>query len=119
MYRVCLGLPGIRCNRLYQGIGGRCPEHKRAFGRLQRAGRPTPAQRGYGWAWSELSKRVRAEEPLCFWCKRDIAAGRMNGPAMRSAVADHVIPLSQGGTSDRSNLVGACFSHNRRRAVTR
>lgn len=93
--------------------GTYCPEHKRAKQRQRDARRPTPAQRGYGWAWAALSKRVRAEEPVCHWCR----AEGLPYPN-RSEVADHVIPLSRGGTSDRSNLVGSCLSHNRRRAVS-
>jgi 5-methylcytosine-specific restriction protein A len=79
--------------------------HERSFQRRRDASRPNATQRGYGWDWQKVSRQVRREEPVCHWCRRE-----------PSQVADHVIPVSRGGTSDRENLVGACFGCNRRRA---
>ncbi len=54
-------------------------------------------------------KRLRVEvvkAGRCYWC----------GVTGKRLVADHVTPISQGGEPyDRSNVVSACYSCNRRR----
>ena len=44
---------------------------------------------------------VLAEEPLC---QPGLRAGRVEA----STAVDHIVPLSEGGTDDRSNLQGIC-----------
>lgn len=46
-----------------------------------------------------------AEEPLCRQCKDE---GRIT-PAVE---VDHITPLRQGGTNDRSNLQPLCRRHH-------
>ncbi len=55
------------------------------------------ARRG-GRRWTELAKRVIAEEPLCRIC------------GLRpSTTADHIVPVALGGAEyDRENVRGAC-----------
>lgn len=48
-----------------------------------------------------MRKRVLDEEPLCRGCQ---AKGRVRA----SAIADHIRPLSQGGSNDRKNFQGLC-----------
>jgi 5-methylcytosine-specific restriction protein A len=47
---------------------------------------------------------VLAEEPFCRWCiERDQVTIES-----RSTICDHIIPLTEDGTDDRSNLAGMC-----------
>lgn len=46
-------------------------------------------------------RQVLAEEPLCRLC-------RERGLVTASVVVDHIRPLSQGGSDDRSNKQGLC-----------
>jgi 5-methylcytosine-specific restriction protein A len=55
-----------------------------------------------GRALQRLRKRIFSEQPLCAACSE---------PPIRVRLAeevDHIIPLSKGGTYDRSNLQGLC-----------
>ena len=55
--------------------------------------------RGYGREHELMRKIVLNEEPLCRMCLEQ-------GRATPATIADHIIPLSEGGTSDRSNYQG-------------
>lgn len=69
----------------------------------QRRGRT--AARGYGAAYQAARLRVlRRDSYRCAYC---------GGPA---TTADHVIPVSRGGSSDDRNLVAACMACNVGRA---
>jgi 5-methylcytosine-specific restriction protein A len=54
-----------------------------------------------GRAGVALRGRVRAEEPCCRSCLAD-------GKRVRTEEIDHIRPLSEGGTDERSNLQGLC-----------
>lgn len=72
--------------------------------------RPSSHARGYTRAWQRLRRIVLNEEPLCRTCAtegRDVAAEHV----------DHDVPLSRGGTNDRSNLVPLCASCHSRKTV--
>lgn len=58
--------------------------------------RPSAAARGYDGEWRRLRVQVLAEEPNCRQCGR---------PAQH---VDHITPLREGGTHERSNLQGLC-----------
>lgn len=81
--------------------GQHCPEHRRG----------TPAQRGYGPSHRRWRAQVLARDPLCVLCCRD------EGRVTPSTIADHVIPLSAGGTWKLTNGQGVCRPcHNRKTA---
>lgn len=58
-------------------------------------------ERGYGRAHDRMRERVLREEPLCRLCD---AAGLVTA----TTTADHIVPLAEGGTGDRSNYQGLC-----------
>ena len=80
-----------------------CSAHKRAQkpGGFQ-AGRSSAAL-GYGAAWQRLRRWVLATEPLCRNCAR-------HGRVTAAQHVDHIVPKTQGGTDDRSNLQPLCMS---------
>ena len=63
-------------------------------------------ERGYGKLHRWFRKQVLAEEPLCRMCQ---AEGRVTP----TVIADHIVPLSQGGRTIRSNYQGLCEPHHR------
>ena len=65
-------------------------------------------QRGYGAAHDAMRKLVLEEEPHCRSCIAEGAA-----TPERSAVADHIVPKAEGGTSIRSNYQGLCWPHSK------
>lgn len=48
-----------------------------------------------------MREQVLAEEPLCRPCGKQ-------GRVTQATIADHIIPLAKGGTSDRENYQGIC-----------
>lgn len=62
---------------------------------------PQQVKRIRGRAGQRLRHQVLSEEPLCRRCDEQ-------GLVTASAIADHIVPLSQGGTNDRSNFQGLC-----------
>lgn len=56
-------------------------------------------ERGYGREHDIMREIVLREEPLCRMC---LAQGRVSA----STIADHIIPLSEGGTGERNNYQG-------------
>ncbi len=59
-----------------------------------------------GRKWMKIRAEIRREQPLCPRCKE---SGRVRG----WEEVDHIVSLSDGGTNDRSNLVGLCKDHHR------
>lgn len=57
----------------------------------------------YGRAWKRIRDRYAAEHPLCEMCLKE---GRLT-PVQE---VHHIIPISQGGTHARSNLMSLCQS---------
>jgi 5-methylcytosine-specific restriction protein A len=49
---------------------------------------------------------VLAEEPFCRLCLAE-------GLRVRADEVDHIVPLSQGGGNERSNLQALCRPHHR------
>lgn len=58
--------------------------------------------RGYGVEWRRLREVVLNDEPLCRRC-----ASRMR--VSGAVLVDHIVPLRDGGTHDRSNLQSLCL----------
>jgi 5-methylcytosine-specific restriction protein A len=64
-------------------------------------GGKTTTGRGYGWAHQKMRQRLKREVILCEQCSRD-------GRTRIGEIADHIIPLSRGGTGERTNLQLLC-----------
>lgn len=77
---------------------GRCPAHVRPtrWGQGNRDGQRSTAMRD----------RVLSEEPLCHVCH-----------VTPSVQADHIVPISRGGSSERSNMAGICASCHRAKSL--
>src|SRR5438034_4395278 len=83
-------------------MGTRCPRHERATRRARELRRGTPAQRGYGGDWPQLSREAISQHvELYGWtCLGDAEHA---AHASRDLTADHLVPLMHGG----STVVGA------------
>lgn len=65
-------------------------------------GRPTAAERGYGWAWQKLRERIMVRDHgLCQPCKR-------RGLVTLARDVDHIVPKDQGGDDSPANLQAIC-----------
>jgi len=90
-----------------------CDKHRKQRRRESEVNRPSPAVRGYGARHQKWREIILARDPLCVIC---LAEGR----TVPSKVADHIIPLSQGGDWTPENGQGLCEScHNRKTAKER
>lgn len=58
-------------------------------------------QRGYGREHDIMRAIVLREEPLCRPC-------HLRGRLTPATIADHIKPLSEGGTGERDNYQGIC-----------
>ena len=88
--------------------GQYCEEHrKEARRKYDKYERRPDVHKKYGRAWSRIRNRYAAEHPLCEMCLKE---GRLT-------VMDevhHILPVSKGGTHDKSNLMSLCHScHNK------
>ena len=80
-----------------------CEEHAKAEAkRYEKYDRDPAVRRRYGRAWKRIRDRYIQEHPLCELCQRD---GRLT-PAEE---VHHKVPLSEGGTHARDNLVANRF----------
>jgi 5-methylcytosine-specific restriction protein A len=61
----------------------------------------TTTQRGYGWQHQKDRERLLRDEPLCRECTK-------HGRVTSARIADHVIPLAEGGSRTRANLQPLC-----------
>ena len=76
---------------------GHCPAHATEAW-TKRADAP---KRGSGWKRQKARAQLFAEHPLCEECQRQ---GRVSLATER----DHIVPLTEGGTDDRSNTQALC-----------
>lgn len=67
----------------------------------------------YGAEWRRQRDQVLAEEPFCPGYPRD----RHGAELVRTTSVDHIVPLVEGGTSDRANLRGLCGACNSRKGA--
>ncbi|WP_425271168.1 HNH endonuclease [Micromonospora arborensis] len=82
-----------RCKRLIPlGTGTRCPGCK-----PKRVHTLSASRRGYTSEYRRNRAVVLADAPACTLCRRRPAT-----------TADHIVPLSKGGTNQLSNLRPAC-----------
>ncbi len=90
------------CLRLTNGRF--CEEHARQEAqRYERYQRDPAVKKRYGKAWQRVRDRFIAAHPLCQRCQE---RGRIT-PAQE---VHHIVPLSQGGTHDETNLMALCTS---------
>lgn len=81
-----------------------CPEHTKAANRRYEKYRRDPATRSrYGKTWQAARRKYKAKHPLCEMCL-------VEGKAVPMEQVHHIVPLSQGGTHDESNLMSVCKS---------
>jgi 5-methylcytosine-specific restriction endonuclease McrA len=79
----------------------RCREHMGATGwRRYMRDHPGRSATYRTSTYQQNRKLAIAREPTCHW--------RLPGCTGKSTTADHVVPVSRGGTSEPSNLIGAC-----------
>lgn len=85
-----------------------CPEHLKKANKLYNQYERDPSHnKRYGRAWKRIRDRYIKSYPLCEECERQ---DRLT-PAEE---VHHIIPLNQGGTHDRENLMSLCQScHNK------
>ena len=65
--------------------------------------RDKSTKRRYGRAWKRIRDKYAAEHPFCELCFE-------RGIIVPTEEIHHKLPLSEGGTHDRSNLIALCKS---------
>ncbi|WP_432029252.1 HNH endonuclease [Streptomyces sp. 1222.5] len=101
-----------RCKRLYP-LGSRCEPCASAGAKRReqkrKHTRPSAWARGYNADYRKARAAILAANPVCSICN-----------ARPAATADHIVPLSRGGTNEMRNLRPACgpcnFSRGNRAA---
>lgn len=89
----------------------RCAGHRRTKQADTRAYRGSAASRGYDRNHRKWRRRVLARDPLCVECLED-------GRVTEATVADHKVPLSEGGARfDMDNGQGLCVTHHNRKTA--
>ena len=85
-----------------------CPEHEKAARQQYDKYERSPAvNKTYGRAWKRIRDRYAAEHPLCEKCLEE-------GRVTLMDEVHHILPISRGGTHDKSNLMSLCHScHNK------
>ena len=79
-----------------------CEEHtKMEAKRYEMYDRDPTVHRKYGRAWKRIRDSYAQAQPLCELCKQ-------NGVLTPTAEIHHKIPLSEGGTHARDNLIALC-----------
>jgi 5-methylcytosine-specific restriction protein A len=72
--------------------------------------RTSRQSRGYGRDHEKIREQLLSEVVLCEECKR-------NGKTRVGDIADHIIPLSKGGKTERSNYQLLCKSCSNRKTI--
>lgn len=81
-------------------MGSQCPDHPRNWRRQEKRG--TRQERGYGSEWTRLRERILLRDKgLCQPCD-------YQGKVSPATEVDHIVPKSQGGTDDQTNLQSIC-----------
>ena len=90
------------CSRLVPAGERYCDEHRsRVNSDYEKYGRDKTAKRKYGRAWKRIRDRYAAEHPFCELCY-------VKGVMAKTEQIHHKLPLSEGGTHDRNNLIALC-----------
>ena len=81
-----------------------CTEHeKQEAVRYEKYDRDPSTRRRYGRAWKRIRDRYIAAHPLCEQCEKE---DRM----IPAKEVHHIVPLANGGTHDKINLMALCKS---------
>ena len=81
-----------------------CPEHEKLNrDQYNRYERSPDINKKYGRAWKRIRDSYAAAHPLCEMCQRE-------GRLVPTEEVHHKLPISKGGTHDRSNLMSLCRS---------
>ena len=84
--------------------GRYCEEHARKVNSdYEKFIRDKQTKRRYGRAWKRIRDKYAAEHPFCEKCYE-------HGFLVPVEEVHHKLPLSEGGTHDRSNLIALCKS---------
>lgn len=81
-----------------------CPEHEAQENkRYERYDRNPATKRLYGYVWKRIRDSYVRAHPFCENCYA-------KGMLIPTEEVHHRLPLSEGGTNDRSNLIALCKS---------
>ena len=81
-----------------------CEEHAKAEAkRYEKYDRDPAVRRRYGRAWKRIRDSYVQQHPLCEVCQKD-------GRLVATEEVHHKVPLSEGGTHARDNLIALCKS---------
>ena len=81
-----------------------CEQHQKLMDKRYDAYERSPVvKKRYGRAWKRIRDRKIRENPLCEECLK-------NGVIKAAEEVHHILPLADGGTSERSNLISLCRS---------
>lgn len=90
------------CPKLTEGRY--CEEHKRKAERsYEKYGRDKAVRRRYGRAWKRIRDSYVSTHPFCELCFE-------KGIIVAVDEVHHRLPLTEGGTHERSNLISLCKS---------
>ena len=94
------------CSKLTDGRF--CDEHEKLMNKeYEKYGRDPQTRRRYGRAWKRIRDSYAKEHPFCEECMKE-------GKLVPMEQVHHILPLAEGGTHARSNLVSLCTScHSR------
>ena len=82
--------------------GRYCQEHQsKVNSNYEKYRRDKNAKKKYGRAWKRIRDKYAAEHPFCERCFE-------RGILVETEEIHHKLPLSEGGTHDRSNLIALC-----------
>ena len=81
-----------------------CEEHAKAEAkRYEKYDRDPAVRRRYGRAWKRIRDSYVQQHPLCEVCQK-------GGRLVATEEVHHKVPLSEGGTHARDNLIALCKS---------
>lgn len=81
-----------------------CEEHEKEMNRAyEKYGRDKTVRRKYGRAWKRIRDKYVSQHPFCEKCLE-------KGVLVPVDEVHHILPLSEGGTHDKENLIALCKS---------
>ena len=93
--------------------GRYCEKHKRLINRqYEKYERDPQTKYRYNGRWKKIRDRYIRAHPLCEECMK-------YGRYTKATQVHHVLPLSEGGTSDEKNLMSVCNECHARIHATR